>query len=132
MIKWFIGVVVIAVGVNLFSSFLVAQKWAWLPPAVFVAALLVVLPSTGLLRRERYGTTRARAMALLALTGYLAVTVWGSMTGWPLAVMILSLAYSWEAGVMLMWSTFEVARSSTMSCWGQPVGLWVRRSCCSG
>ena len=107
LIKWFIGVVVIAVGVNLFSSFLVAQKWAWLPPAVFVAALLVALPSTGLLRRERYRTTRARAMALLALTGYLAVTVWGSMTGWPLAVMILSLAYSWEAGVMLMWSTLR-------------------------
>ena len=46
-------------------------------------------------------------MALLALTGYLAVTVWGSMTGWPLAVMILSLTYSWEAGVMLMWSTLR-------------------------
>jgi hypothetical protein len=31
----------------------------------------------------------------------LAVTVWGSKTGWPLAVMILSLAYLWETGVML-------------------------------
>ena len=41
LIKWFIGFVVIAVGVNLLSSFFVAQKWAWLPPAVFVAALLV-------------------------------------------------------------------------------------------
>ena len=69
LIKWFIGVVVIGVGVNLLSSFVVAQKWAWLPPAVFVAALLVAVPSTGLLRRERYGTTRARAMALLALSG---------------------------------------------------------------
>jgi hypothetical protein len=38
-------------------------------------------------------------MALLALTGYLAVTAWGSVTGWPLSVMILSLAYLWEAGV---------------------------------
>jgi hypothetical protein len=28
----------------------------------------------------------------------LAVTVWGSMTGWP-CVMILSLAHNWEAGV---------------------------------
>jgi hypothetical protein len=81
----FIGVVVIAVGVNLLSSYVVAQDWAWLPPALFVAALLVAVPSAGLLRRERYGTTRARAMALLALTGYLAVTVWGSVTGWPLA-----------------------------------------------
>jgi hypothetical protein len=107
LIKWFIGVVVIAVGVNLLSSFAVAQKWAWLPSAVFVAALLVAVPTTGLLRRERYGTTRARAMALLALTGYLAVTVWGSVTGWPLAVMILSLAYLWEAGVMLTWSTLR-------------------------
>jgi hypothetical protein len=107
LIKWFIGVVVIAVGVNLLSSFVVAQKWAWLPPAVFVAALLAAVPSTGLLRRERYGTTRSQAMALLTLSGYLTVTVWGAVTGWPLAVMILSLAYLWEAGVMLMWSTLR-------------------------
>src|SRR5215216_6267626 len=107
LIKWFVGVVVIAVGVNLLSSFVVAQKWAWLPPAVFVAALLVAVPSTGLLRRERYGTTRSRAMALLALAGYLTVTVWGAVTGWPLAVMILSLAYLWEAGVMVLWSTLR-------------------------
>src|SRR5215203_4905527 len=84
LIKWFIGVVVIAVGVNLLSGFLVAQKWAWLPPAVFVPALLVAVPSIGLPRR-------AREMALLALTGYLAVTVWGSVTGWPLSVMIFSV-----------------------------------------
>ena len=76
LIKWFIGFVVIGVAVNLFSGFVMVQKWAWLPPAVFVAALLVVVPSAGLLRRERYGTTRSREMALLALTGYLAVTVW--------------------------------------------------------
>ena len=107
LIKWFIGVVVIGVGVNLLSGFVVEQKWAWLPPAVFVAALLVAVPSTGLLRRERYRTTRARGMALLALTGYLAVVVWGSVTGWPLAVMILSVAYLWEAGVMLMWPTLR-------------------------
>jgi len=37
----------------------------------------------------------------------LAVKVWGSKTGWPLAVMILSLAYLWEAGVMLMLSTLR-------------------------
>jgi hypothetical protein len=107
LIKWFIAVVLIAVGVNLLSSFAVAQQWVWLPPAVFVAALLVAVPSTGLLRRERYGTTRARAMALLALTGYLAVTVWGSVTGWPLVLMILSVAYLWEAGVMLTWPTLR-------------------------
>jgi hypothetical protein len=107
LIKWFIGVVVMGVGVNLFSSFVVPQRWAWLPPAVFVAALLVAVLSTGLLRRERYGTTRARAMASLALAGYLAVTIWGSVTGWPLAVMILSLGYLWEAGVMLTWSTLR-------------------------
>jgi hypothetical protein len=107
LIKWFIGVVVIGVGVNLLSGFVVTQKWAWIPSAVLIAALLIAVQSTGLLRRERYGTTRARAMALLALTGYLAVTAWGSVTGWPLAVMILSLAYLWEAGVMLMWSTLR-------------------------
>jgi hypothetical protein len=107
LIRWFIGAVVTGVGVNLLSSLLVAQKWAWLPPFVFVAALLVAVPGTGLLRRERYRTTRARDMVLLALTGYLAVEVWGSVTGWPLSVMILSLAYLWEAGVMLMWSTLR-------------------------
>jgi len=107
LIKWFIGVLLMAVGVNLLSSFFVAQKWAWLPPAVFLTALLVAVPSSGLLRPERYDTPRARAMALLALTGYLAVTVWGSVTGWPLVVMILSLAYLWESGVMLMWSTLR-------------------------
>ena len=107
LIKWFIGVVVVGVGVNLLSGFVVAQKWAWLPPAAFVVALLVAVPSTGLLRRERYGSRRARSMALLALTGYLAVVVWGSVTGWPLAVMILSLGYLWEAAVMLMWSTLR-------------------------
>jgi hypothetical protein len=107
LVKWYIGVVVIAVGVNLLSSFAVVQTWAWLPPAVFVAALLVAVLSTGLLRRERYRTTRARAMALLALTGYLAVTVWGSVTGWPLSVMILSVVCLWEAGGMLMWSTLR-------------------------
>jgi hypothetical protein len=107
LIKWFIGVVVMGVGVNLLSGFVVGRAWAWLPPAVFVATLLIAVPSVGLLRRERYGTTRARSMALLALTGYVAVAVWGSVTGWPLAVMILSLAYLWEAAVMLMWSTLR-------------------------
>jgi hypothetical protein len=107
LIKWFIGVVVMGVAVNLASGFVVAQKWAWLPPAAFVAALLIAVPSTGLLRRERYGTTRARDMALLTLAGYLAVLVWGSVTGWPLAVMILSLGYLWEAAVMIMWSTLR-------------------------
>jgi hypothetical protein len=106
-IRWFIGVVVIAAALNLLTSLVVAQKWAWLPAAVFVAALLVAVLRSGLLRRERYATARARAMALLALAGYVAVTVWGSVTGWPLDVMILSLAYLWETGVMLMWSTLR-------------------------
>ncbi len=65
LIKWFIGAVVAGVGVNLLSGSVVAQKWAWLPPAVFAAALLVAVPGTGLLRRERYRTTRARDMACL-------------------------------------------------------------------
>jgi len=107
LIKWFIGVVVVGLGVNLLSGRVVTQEWAWLPPAVFVAALLVAVPSTGLLRAERYRTARAHRMALLALTGYLVVIVWGSVTGWPFAVMILSLAYLWETGVTLMWSTLR-------------------------
>ncbi|MFL5514006.1 MAG: hypothetical protein ACJ8CN_16400, partial [Gemmatimonadales bacterium] len=40
LIKLSIGVLVMGVGVNLLSGLVVAQKWAWLPPAVFVAALL--------------------------------------------------------------------------------------------
>jgi hypothetical protein len=107
LIKLSIGVLVMGVGVNLLSGLVVTQKWGWLPPAVFVAALLVAVPSTGLLRAKRYRTARAHRMALLALIGYLAVVVWGSVTGWPFAVMILSLAYLWETGVMLMWSTLR-------------------------
>jgi hypothetical protein len=107
LIKWFIALVVTGLGVNLLGGYVVAQKWDWLPPAVFGAALLVAVPSTGLLRRERYPTTRARRVALLAFSGYLAVVVWGSLTGWPLSLMILSVVYLWEAGVMLTWPTLR-------------------------
>jgi hypothetical protein len=108
LIKWFVGVFVTGVGVNLLSGFVIEQKWAWLPPAVFVVALLVAVPRTGLLRRERHGSTRwARGLALLALFGYLAVALWGWMTRWPLPVMILSVAFLWGAGVLLMWSTLR-------------------------
>jgi hypothetical protein len=107
LIKWFIGVVVMGLGVNLLTGLVVTREWAWLAPAVFVAALLVAVASTGLLRAERYRTTQAHRMALLALIGYLVIIVWGSVTGWPVAVMILSLAYLWETGVMLMWSTLR-------------------------
>jgi hypothetical protein len=107
LIKWFIGVVVLGVGINLLSRLVVVQKWAWLPPIVFVGALLIAVPSTGLLRQERYRTPRARGMTLLAVAGYLAVVAWGSVTGWPLPVMILSVAFLWEAAVMLMWSTLR-------------------------
>jgi hypothetical protein len=71
-----------------------------------VAALSIAVPSKGLLRRERYRTAGS-VHGLLALTGYLAVVVWGSATGWPLAMMILSVAYLWEAGVMLTSSTLR-------------------------
>jgi hypothetical protein len=107
LIKWFIGLVVIGMGVNLLGGYVVAEKWGWIPPAVFVVALLVGVLSTGLLRRERYITTRARRVALLALSGYVAVVVWGSVTGWPLSLMILSMVYLWEAGVMLTWPTLR-------------------------
>ena len=72
---------------------------------VGVAALLVAGSSTGLLQPERYGTTLAHPMALLALTGYLVIVISESVTRWSFAVMILSRAYHWETGVMLMWST---------------------------
>ena len=105
LIKWFVGVVIVGVGVNVLSGFVLKQKWAWLPPTVFVAALLVAVPRTGLLRRERHGATRwARGLALLALAGYIMVAVWGSLTAWPLAVMILSVAFLWGAGVGRAWA----------------------------
>jgi hypothetical protein len=132
LIKWFIGVVVMGVGVNLLTGLAVTREWAWLPPAVFVAALLVAVSNSGLLRAVRYGTALAHRMALLALTGYLLIVVWGSMTGWPFAVMILSVAYLWETGVMVMWSTLRSRADldhvavGTVCCW------WVRRSCCWG
>jgi hypothetical protein len=107
LIKWFIGLVVSGVGVNLLGGYVVAEKWDWLPPAVFAAALLVAVLSTGLLRRERYITMRARRVALLTLSGYLAVVVWGSVTGWPLSLTILSVVYLWESGVMLTWPTLR-------------------------
>jgi hypothetical protein len=87
-------------------------KVAWLPPTVFAAALCVVVPRTGLLRRERHGATRwARGMALLALAAYLGVAVWGSLTKWPPTLaMVLSVAFLWGAGVLLIWTTLLSSR----------------------
>ena len=48
MIKWFIGVVVMGVAVNLLSGLIVTKEWAWLPPAVFGAALLIAVPELSL------------------------------------------------------------------------------------
>src|SRR5215211_3478524 len=62
----------------------------------------------------------------------LAVKVWGSKTGWPLAVMILSLAYLWEAGVMLMLSTLRSRADFDHVAVGTECLLVGRRSCCSG
>jgi hypothetical protein len=62
----------------------------------------------------------------------LAVTVWGSKTGWPLAVMILSLAYLGEAGVMLTWPTLRSRADFDHVAVGTECLLVGRRSCCSG
>jgi hypothetical protein len=113
LIRWFLGVVVAGVTINLLSESILKQKWAWLPPAFFVAALLVTIPTTGLLRRERQGSTRwARVLALLALGAYLAVAVWGSRANWPTAVMLLSVAFLWGAVIVLLWSTLRARRSA--------------------
>jgi hypothetical protein len=65
-IRWFIGFAVIGVVVNLLSGFVVEQKWAWLPSAVFVAApsciaagraTLLVFPTTRGERLETDGRT---------------------------------------------------------------------------
>jgi hypothetical protein len=107
LIRWFIRAVVTGVGVNLLSGSVVTQKWAWLPPAVFAAALLVAVPSTW------SSTARALSHNAGARHGFARADRlsggrgWGSVTGWPLSVMILSLVYLWEAGVMLTWSTLR-------------------------
>jgi hypothetical protein len=103
-IKWFIGVFLVNLGVNLLSVVVLKQRWAWVPPLVFAAALLVVAPKTGLLRRERHGgeTRWARGLAILALAGYLGTAVWGAAARWPIAVMILSVMFLWGAGVPLL------------------------------
>ena len=65
------------------------------------------------------GTARARAKALLALTER-----WRSWCGscdWvAFDVMILSLGYLWEAGVMLMWSTLRSRADLDHVAVGQP------------
>jgi hypothetical protein len=132
LIRWYVGVVVVGVVVNIISGFVLQQKWAWLPPAIFVAALLVTVPRSGLLRRERQGSTRwARGLAFIALAAYLAVAVWGSLTEWPTAVMILSVAFLWGAGIVLMWSTLRsqiqlglVANGTSTLLLGSGVMLW--------
>jgi hypothetical protein len=132
LIRWYVGVVVVGVVVNIISGFVLQQKWAWLPPAIFVAALLVTVPRSGLLRRERQGSTRwARGLAFIALAAYLAVAVWGSLTEWPTAVMILSVAFLWGAGSVLMWSTLRsqiqlglVANGTSTLLLGSGVMLW--------
>jgi hypothetical protein len=43
-----------------------------------------------LIMAKRYGTALAHRMDLLALTGYLMIVIWGSVTGWHFALMILS------------------------------------------
>jgi hypothetical protein len=111
LIKWFVSVVVVGVAINLLSGFVLAHKWAWIPPAVLAAALMVVVPRTGLLRRERQGATRwARGLAIFALAAYLAVALWGSVARWPILIMTLSVAFLWGAGVLLMWSTLKSRR----------------------
>jgi hypothetical protein len=62
-------------------------------------------------RRKRQGATRwARSVAFIALIAYLAVALWGSLTKGPTLVMILSVAFLWGAGVVLMWSTLRSRR----------------------
>src|SRR4051812_50195015 len=73
LIKWFIGGVVMGVGVNLLGGFVGAQKWAWLLPAVFAAALSVAVPSTALLRRGSASSSHARGATFLPATGHPAV-----------------------------------------------------------
>jgi hypothetical protein len=128
LIKWLVGAVVLVVGVNLFSRFVVPQKWAWLPAAVLLrrcwslCRVLVFCGGSVMPRRESQGHDCARADVLSGADGV------GIGHRLPLAVMILSLAYLWETGVMLMWPTLRSRQCSTMSPWGQSVCLWVRRS----
>jgi hypothetical protein len=115
LIKWFVSVVVVGAAVNLLSGFVLAHKWAWLPPTIFVTTLMLVAPTAGLLRRERHGATRwAQGVALLALAAYVAVATWGWLTNWSIRLMILSVGFLWAAGVVLMWSTLKRRRTLSL------------------
>jgi hypothetical protein len=88
LIKWFIEVVLLGVGVNLLSSYVVAQDWAWLPPARFVAALLVAVPSAGLLDRWPLVGVPSLLFGIAALPGGIAALLddgpwWGRASTRP-------------------------------------------------
>jgi hypothetical protein len=105
-LKWVIGVLV-ALLINLISGFIFKIWWACIPPGLFIVALAAVVPKRGFLRQERQGGTRwARYVALVALAIYLVVAYWASVTRWPpTPVMILSVAFLWGVGLVLIWST---------------------------
>jgi hypothetical protein len=60
LIRWFIGVAVIAVGANLLSNYVVAQNWALASAGCLCCGAVGRCAECWSLRRERYRTTRAR------------------------------------------------------------------------
>ena len=88
-VKWLLTVVFVGVAINLLSSAIQTQRWAWLPPVLFTLAAVTVVPRTGLLRREPHvGTRWTRLLAGALLLAYLSVAIWGATSAWPLPVML--------------------------------------------
>ena len=103
-VKWLLSFVFAGVAINLLSSAIETQLWAWLPPALFTLAAVTVVPRTGLLRREPHvGTRWTRLLAGALLLAYLGVAIWGAASAWPLTVMILSTAFLWATCVLVAW-----------------------------
>ncbi len=103
-LKGLLGVVALGVAINLLSSAIETQPWVWIPPMLFVLAVVTVIPRTGLLRREPHiGTRWTRGLALASLLVYLGIAIWGAATAWPLLVMIFSSACLWATCVLVTW-----------------------------
>lgn len=100
----FLSVIGAGVGVNLLSSAVEQQPWAWVAPALFALAAVIAVPRSGLLRREPHASARwVRGLLLVALLAYVGVSVWGSEAAWPLHLFILSASCLWGTCVLLTW-----------------------------
>jgi len=110
-LKWLLSAVGVGVGANLLSSVVERQPWAWMPPALFALAAVIVIPRTGLLRREPHAGTRwTRGLAVTSLLVYLGVAIWGTATAWPWTVTLTSASFLWATCVLVTWPALRSQR----------------------